>query len=87
MSKLFRLSISTAEKAVFDADVLSVSVPGASGFIGILADHAPLVSTLTPGPITLKDHTSTTQEIQVTSKGFLEVFENKVNILLDAVGE
>jgi len=87
MPKLFRLSISTAEKAVFDADVLSVSVPGASGLIGILADHAPLVSTLTPGPITFKDHMSTTQEIQVTSKGFLEVFENKVNILLDAVGE
>lgn len=87
MSKPFKLSIATAEKSVFDGDVLSVTVPGAAGLIGILADHAPLVSTMIPGPITFKDSAAVARTIQATSKGFLEVFENKVNILLDAVGE
>ncbi len=72
---------------MFDADVVSLIVPGATGFMGILADHAPLVSATTPGLITIKDGQLKAVTIQASSKGFLEAYDNQVNILLNSAHE
>lgn len=58
-----------------------VTVPTANGQIGILANHAPLISTLKPGILTytVKGYT----ESLVVSGGFIEISSDKVSILAD----
>ena len=82
--KPFLVSILTAEKKVYQGEAVSLVVPAALGFMGILADHAPYLARLTVGKIILKK----TEEDPGTvfyskGKGFLEILKNKVTMLLD----
>ena len=78
---MLRLEIVTPERRVLDTEVDSVTVPTASGEVGILPSHAPLVSALKPGVLafTIK---GVTDRLAV-SGGFLEVNADKVAILAD----
>ena len=77
-----RLEIITAESEVYADDVDAVVVPGMEGQLGILPHHAPLMTMLQPGELTIsKDGESTYLAV---SAGFLEVLGNKVTILADA---
>ena len=86
MSEHFRVSILTEEEAVYDGDVRSLVVPAELGFMGVLADHAPLAARLKPGRIVLKTFPSDETKIFNSSGyGFFEVLNNKATLLLDAV--
>ena len=50
----FTLEILTPDKPFFKGNVGSVVVKGSEGFLGILAQHAPLLVRLTPGPLRIK---------------------------------
>ena len=78
---MINLEIVTPEKKVIDEAVDMVTVPTGRGEIGILANHAPLISTLKPGILsyTLKGVT----EKMVVSGGFIELSDNKVSVLAD----
>ncbi len=78
---MINLEIVTPEKMVIDRPVESVTVPTANGEIGILENHAPLISTLKPGILSYNDK-GTTEQL-VISGGFVEVSTNKVSILAD----
>lgn len=82
--KGFRLTVFTQEKAVLDQQVLSIVAPGSEGYLGVLRDHAPLVTQLMPGKLTVKA-LSGDETIYVVSGGFLEVNRNTVTILADAL--
>ena len=79
----FHLSIVTPEETVFDETVESIIVPGVKGYIGVLAHHAPLISPLQPGKITIYLPGGTELMLAV-SGGFLEVAHNRATILADA---
>jgi F-type H+-transporting ATPase subunit epsilon len=78
---MINLEIVTPERKVIDESVEMVTVPTAKGEIGILHNHAPLISTLKPGILsyTLKGMT----ENIVIAGGFIEISDNKVSILAD----
>ncbi len=78
---MLNLEIVTPEKMVFSDTVDSVTVPTASGEVGILSNHAPLISSLKPGILTVNQ--SGTIEKMVVSGGFIEVSSNKVSVLTD----
>jgi len=80
---MFRLSIVTPEQVFFDGEIKSLIVPGTEGYIGILSQHAPLISALKPGRVVYKDFEDKINIISVT-KGFLEVSGNIATILCDA---
>jgi len=76
-----RLDIVTAEKLVYSDEVSSVVAPGAEGQLGILPNHAPLLTSLKPGELkVLKEGEETNIAV---SGGFLEVLKNVVTILAD----
>jgi len=81
---MFLLTIVTAEKIFYEDDVSSIIAPGIEGYLGILTDHAPLITSLVPGKLTLKNSQGP-EVIMAVSGGFLEVLKNKVVILADAV--
>ena len=47
------LEFVSPESVLFSGDVDQVDLPGAEGDMGILAGHAPLVTTLRPGIVTI----------------------------------
>ena len=78
----FQLSIVTPEATVFDETVVSLIVPGAEGYLGVLAHHAPLITPLQPGKITIL-LTGETELYLAVAGGFLEVAKNEATILAD----
>ncbi|HVZ53592.1 MAG TPA: F0F1 ATP synthase subunit epsilon [Pseudolabrys sp.] len=69
------------EKLVFSGEVEQVDVPGAEGDFGVLAGHAPMVTTLRPGILTVKAGGSE-QKIVVLG-GFAEVSAQGLTVLAD----
>ena len=82
----FQLSIVTPQETVLDETVMSIVVPGAEGYLGVLAHHAPLITPLQPGKITVHLPTGEERTLAV-SGGFLEVADNRATILADAAEE
>lgn len=80
MAKL-SLEIVTAERLVYSADVDVVVAPGIEGQLGILPQHAPLMTMLQPGELMVR-RDGEEQSIFV-SGGFLEVQGDKVTVLAD----
>jgi len=85
MTKLFKVNIITPEKTVYAGEVISLIAPGELGYLGILANHAPLITNLVAGKIILKDNTGNPTTINSPGKGFLEVRENNANLILDRI--
>lgn len=63
--------------------VIDLLAPSILGYIGIPANHAPLVSLLISGTIIVRDSAGKTAVFNCAGKGFLEVLANKVTILLN----
>ena len=82
----FTLSIITPDGHVFEGQASSLVAPGEEGYIGILADHAPMVCSLKPGVLTLKDAEDKTSLFAV-GEGVLEVQNNLVSLLADCAYE
>jgi F-type H+-transporting ATPase subunit epsilon len=81
---LFNLSIVTPEKVFYKAPIESLVVPGTEGYLGVLANHAPLMTALMPGKIEFTDAEEKIHTLAV-SGGFLEVSKNEATLLADAV--
>ncbi len=81
--RLFKISISTPEKTIFEGEISSLVAPGEEGYFGVLVDHAPLIANLVPGKITIRDGGLPTI-FKCKSTGILEVLKNNANILVDS---
>jgi len=84
MAHTFELAILTPEKTVFDGAVEYVQVPGTEGYLGVLANHAPLVTALAEGTLTIRAADGGVRKMGV-SGGFFEVSHNQATVLADAV--
>ena len=75
----------TPDKVVWDAMAEELILPSSTGQIGILTDHAPLLTALDIGVMRLKSDTGWTSIVLM--EGFAEVEENKVTILCNGAEE
>ena len=78
----FKFDLVSPEKLLFSGDVEQVDVPGAEGDFGVLAGHAPYVTTLRPGILTV--HASGGTQKIVVLGGFAEVSASGLTVLADA---
>lgn len=83
METKHQIALLTPEKTLLDAEVVSIVAPGSEGFLGILANHAPLITALAPGPLTLT-LPGGRKDVYAISGGFLEVSNNRTVVLADA---
>jgi F-type H+-transporting ATPase subunit epsilon len=84
MSKL-HLELVTPEKLIRSADVHMVIVPGAEGDFGVLAGHAPMMSTIRDGELAIyADANSAPEKLNIRG-GFAEVNDKGLTILAESV--
>jgi F-type H+-transporting ATPase subunit epsilon len=77
----FHFDLVSPEKLVFSGDVDQVDVPGSEGDFGVLAGHAPFVTTVRPGILTLHREGGALQI--VVNGGFAEVNPEGLTVLAD----
>lgn len=82
MSKLFEIQLLTPDGALFEGAVKGVKVPGITGNFQILYNHAPLVTALGVGEISIQ-HEDGDELRYAVSGGFAEVQNNKCTILAE----
>jgi F-type H+-transporting ATPase subunit epsilon len=77
----FHFDLVSPEKLLFSGDVEQVDVPGAEGDFGVLAGHAPFVTTVRPGILTLYGQDGPLKV--VVNGGFAEVNPEGLTVLAD----
>jgi F-type H+-transporting ATPase subunit epsilon len=77
-----RLRVYTPERELVDTDVREVTAQGAWGQIGVLPDHAALVTALEPGELAYRAD-GTVARLRLGG-GFAEVRDNVMTVLADA---
>jgi F-type H+-transporting ATPase subunit epsilon len=77
----YRVDVITPEGPVFEGDAQIVVVPGTAGQLGILANHAPLISSLKPGRTKVTDAGGAVHEF-ATAEGFVQVRKNEAVVLV-----
>ncbi|HMF21399.1 MAG TPA: F0F1 ATP synthase subunit epsilon [Pseudolabrys sp.] len=78
----FHFELVSPERLLFSGDVEQVDVPGAEGDFGVLAQHAPMVTTLRPGILTV--HAAGGEQKIVVLGGFAEVSADGLTVLADS---
>jgi F-type H+-transporting ATPase subunit epsilon len=81
MAKTFKFDIITPDGLIFSEEVESLRAPGANGGFGVLADHAPFMTTTTIGPV--EAVAKGKRRFFAASGGFIEVLQNSVTLLAE----
>ena len=82
----FKFELVTPERLVMSDDVYMVVVPGTEGESGILAGHAPYMTTLRDGELAIyRTANGQPERIPVTG-GFAEVSESGLTVLAESAG-
>ena len=71
----------TPEEVVYDGEADLVVARIADGDLGVMVDHAPLVSTVEFGEVRIREGEE--QHVYATSDGFFKVSENLVQVLVE----
>ncbi len=76
------LEIISPDRKLFSGEVISLRVPGSKGSFEILKNHAPIISSLEKGTISIRseDGQNTTFEID---GGVIEAKKNKIIVLAE----
>ena len=78
---MIKLEIVVPDGLVFSGKVDEVTLPGAGGYLGILPQHAPLLSELRVGILSYRVDSDITELF--CRSGFVEVLVNKVTVLAE----
>ncbi len=77
------LEIITPDKKIFEGEVTLVQLPGSKGSFTMLQNHAPIISTLEKGTITVKDVAGKEYLFDING-GVIENVSNKVIVLVES---
>ena len=82
MAQQIRLEVVTPTGARVNEDVDIVNAPGHGGDFGVLANHAPFLSTIKIGTLTYENGKD--RKSLMISGGFCEVSNNKITFLVES---
>ena len=82
MAQQIRLEVVTPNGAIVSEDVDIVNAPGFGGDFGVLANHAPFLSTIRTGLLTYEQGKN--RENLMISGGFCECSNNKITFLVES---
>lgn len=80
------ITVLTPDKEIFTGNGSSLKVPGVTGEFEILNNHAPIVSALGEGNVRILKEGGEKMTFTI-ERGFVEVLNNKVSLLVQGVKE
>jgi F-type H+-transporting ATPase subunit epsilon len=83
LPEAIELIIVTPQRQLLREKVASVQLPGASGELGILPGHAPLITELGNGPLSYRSSSSAEPVVLAVLSGFAEVLPDRVTVLAE----
>jgi F-type H+-transporting ATPase subunit epsilon len=84
VSDPLQVEMVAADRVVWSGEATMVSARTADGDIGILSDHAPILSIMLPYPVEITD-VSGEKILAAVDRGFLSVTRNRVSILAEYI--
>ena len=82
MADKFPFELVSPERLLLSVDAEMVTVPGSEGDFGVLAGHAPLISSLRPGVIEIDGADDAENRIYVGG-GFAEIVGGRLTVLAE----
>lgn len=82
MAESFKFELVSPEKLLLSVDAEMVTIPGTEGDMGILADHAPVMTTLRPGIVEVKLADGNEQSFFVAG-GFADATPTSLTVLAE----
>ena len=79
------LEILTPDKKIYEGEATSVTVPGTLGLFEILNHHAPIISTLQDGKLTVRGGNAGKEEVFMIKGGVVEAIHNKIVVLAEGI--
>lgn len=83
--KYFDLEIITPFKIIYQQKVKHIRMPGSEGYFGVMANHAPFITTLRIGELKVDLENET--KYFATSGGTVEVLPQKTTVLVETAEE
>lgn len=81
--RVFSLVVVTPVRQVFEGRVRSLRAPGTNGDFEVLVGHIPMLTSLRPGVVTLRD--SDGKSVYAISGGFVEVMRHEATVLAETI--
>jgi F-type H+-transporting ATPase subunit epsilon len=86
MEATFQFKMLTPTQTAFEGEVVSIVAPGGAGYLGILAHHAPIISTLKDGELKVRFQDNRVMHFRI-GRGLLKVAHNSAIVLTESVEE
>jgi F-type H+-transporting ATPase subunit epsilon len=83
MAETFEFEIVTPARSIYAEQVELVIIPGAGGNFGVLPGHAPLLSTIQPGVIEIREKSLGIVDQYFVDGGFAEVTPGRTAVLAE----
>lgn len=81
MADKLHFNLVSPERQLMSADVDQVDIPAAEGWMGVLPNHSPFMTTLTPGMVLVK--TGTEEKRIFVRGGFAEISPGGLTVLAE----
>jgi F-type H+-transporting ATPase subunit epsilon len=83
MADAFKFELVSPERLLVSEDVLEVVVPGQEGYFTVLSKHAPLMATLQPGVVEVKNAGGQDERYCVFG-GFVDIMPDSCTLLAES---
>lgn len=83
MANTVQINVVSAEKNIFSGEAEFVVAPAGAGEVGIYPNHTPMITTIKPGSLRIKESAETQETLIYVSGGILEVQPGMITVLAD----
>lgn len=83
MANTVHVDVVSAEASIFSGEAEFVVAPATAGEVGLYPNHAPMISTVKPGALRIKQPNTSEETLIFISGGMLEVQPGIITILAD----
>lgn len=83
MANTVHIDVVSAEESIFSGEAEFVVAPAGGGEVGIYPNHAPMITTIKPGALRIKQANEAEETLIFISGGMLEVQPGMITVLAD----
>ncbi|MGP1716801.1 MAG: F0F1 ATP synthase subunit epsilon [Methylophilus sp.] len=83
MANTVHIDVVSAEESIFSGEAEFVVAPAGAGEVGIYPNHAPMITTIKPGALRIKQAADKEETLIYISGGMLEVQPGVITVLAD----